>query len=124
MVNLVNELLRKLERGGRVCLNWRGGRVCLKRGIYKYSLPIYIHIFISELLSLVSRLDQVVKNLNLQQDWGFHKNLIKKNRNDPEKTTEEFQQERNLEEFLLKIEKVVINGKMLEYVTSLRKVTV
>ena len=112
MVNLINELLRKLERGGG----------CLKRGIYKYLLPLYIYLK-SELLSLVSRLDQVVKNLNLQQDWGFHKNLIKKNRNDPEKTTEEFQQERNLEEFLLKIEKVVINGKMLDYVTSLRKVT-
>ena len=65
-----------------------------------------------------------MKNLNLQQDWGFYKNLIKKTRNDPEKTTEEFQQERNLEEFLLKIEKVLINGKMLDYVTSLRKVTV
>ena len=59
--------------------------------------------------------------MNLQQDWAFYKRIVKKARNSPEKSSEEFQEGRNLEKLLLKIEEVVVNGKMLNHVTSLRE---
>ena len=74
----------------------------------------------SKLLAVISRLDSLVRNPNLQQDWIHYKKLVRRARTETDKTSADFEQEKNLEKSILKIEEKVIKGSMLYNVTLQR----
>ena len=78
----------------------------------------YIWTIVGRFLSMLMILDSAMTHSQMQTHWMDYKRMIKALRNEPEKFQSNVENVRNLEKILLKLEAVVVNGKMFETVTN------